>query len=176
MEQEAEKPIVLLVDDEEEFLLATARVLGRRGLTVLTAGDGAQALQLLEQQRVDVMVLDIKMPVLSGEEVFARVQRDHPQLMVILLTGHGSISQAFTMSKQGAFDYLAKPCDCDELADKIHQAFRHPVFCRDLICRLRRASGGQRQLLKKFSLDSFKTFDASRRTGAPLLFLLRYRC
>jgi len=113
---------VLLVDDEEEFLDATAKVLERRGFVVTCATRGEQALAIARSCRVDVLVLDVKMPGIDGEETYRRLHREHPGLPVLMLTGHGSVPQAFQMSKDGVFDYLAKPCEPDELARRIRQA------------------------------------------------------
>jgi len=122
MNSPRESPRLLLVDDEEEFLAATTRALARRGIDVRIARNGDEALHLLAAFPADVVVLDIKMPKMSGEEAFVHIRRDHPALPIILLTGHGSIPQAFSMSKGGAFDYLAKPCDIDVLARKVREA------------------------------------------------------
>ncbi len=113
---------VLLVDDEEELLDATARALARRGFTVQTACDGAEALTLIGARDYDVVVLDIKMPGIDGVEVFHRVRQARPGLPVVMLTGHGTIQQAFTTSREGVFDYLAKPCDVEQLAETLRRA------------------------------------------------------
>jgi DNA-binding response OmpR family regulator len=112
---------VLLVDDEEEFLESSAKALGRRGFDVFKAPDGASALEKVGKEQFDAMILDLKMPGIDGEEVFRRVQRDHPELPVIMLTGHGSVPHAFTTAKKGIADYIAKPCDMDELALRIRK-------------------------------------------------------
>lgn len=122
MNNPSNKVRVLLVDDEEEFLSSAARVLERRGLEVQTAGDGARALQMIEQRGFDVAVLDVKMPGIDGIQLFRRLQKEQPGLPVIILTGHGSIPQAFETSKEGVFDYLAKPFSMDHLALKIKEA------------------------------------------------------
>lgn len=111
-----EPAVVLLVDDEEEFVHATSRLLARRGFAMRTAGSGEDALALLARERVDAVVLDLKMPGMGGEATFARLRRDHPGLPVIILTGHGSLPQAFQMSREGVWDFLAKPCDPERLA------------------------------------------------------------
>jgi DNA-binding NtrC family response regulator len=125
MESEQKKLTVLLVDDEEEFLDGTARLLERRGVAVRTASRGKQALeQLATDPTVDVVVLDEKMPGLSGEQVFERLRRRFSLLPVIVLTGHGSIPQAFRMSKAGVVEYLVKPTDVELLEKRIRAAAR----------------------------------------------------
>jgi len=122
MDDERSRPKVLLVDDEVEFLEATSRVLRRRELEVLTAASGEQALAVLASETVDVVVLDVKMPGMDGDEVFRRVRDEHPGLPVIMLTGHGTVPQAFQMSKDGVHDYLAKPFPPELLAAKVCEA------------------------------------------------------
>jgi CheY-like chemotaxis protein len=110
---------VLMIDDEAEFLESTARALGRRGFEVLTASSGEVGLRTLAELPVHIVVLDLKMPGMDGEEVLRRLRVDHPRLPVIMLTGHGSISHAFRMASRGVVEYLAKPIDVDQLADLI---------------------------------------------------------
>ncbi|MDX9857908.1 MAG: response regulator [candidate division Zixibacteria bacterium] len=109
---------MLLVDDEEEFLLATSQALGRRGFEVTAAPNGVTALDKVAAESFDVVVLDVKMPDISGLEVFNHIRASLPHIPVILLTGHPSIDDAFSTSKQGIADYLSKPVDLDELARK----------------------------------------------------------
>lgn len=113
---------MLLVDDEEEFLLATSQALGRRGFEVTAAPNGVTALDKVAAEPFDVVVLDVKMPDISGLEVFNQIRARLPHIPVILLTGHPSIDDAFTTSKQGIADYLSKPVDLDELARKARHA------------------------------------------------------
>lgn len=113
---------LLLVDDEEEFLDATTRALRRRGFSVSPAKNGQYALTLLGRQVFDVVVLDVKMPGMDGVDVFRQIKRNLPRLPVILLTGHGSVQQAFETSREGVFDYLAKPCGVEELAETARKA------------------------------------------------------
>jgi len=122
MPDSADKIDLLLVDDEVEFLDATARALGRRGFVVRTAENGRRALELLLDQAFDAIVLDVKMPGPDGVEVFHRVKSRHPELPVIMLTGHGTVQQAFETSREGVYEYLSKPCDMDKLAAVVHRA------------------------------------------------------
>lgn len=115
---------LLLVDDEIEFLAAMARTLDRRGIEVYTASGGAEALGRLRQQPVDVLVLDVKMPGMDGESLYDLVRREHPGLPVIMLTAHGTMHQAFRMSRDGVVAYLCKPCDVDDLVARVRAAAR----------------------------------------------------
>ena len=113
---------LLLVDDETEFRDSTARALRRRDFEVTTAQDGETALAVLSAEGFDVVVLDVKMPGLDGLEVIGQLKNDRAEIQVILLTGHGSSEDAARGIEAGAFDYLIKPVDIDELIDIIHKA------------------------------------------------------
>lgn len=112
---------LLLVDDEEEFLVATSQALGRRGFEVMAAPNGVTALDLVKKKTFDVIVLDVKMPDISGPDVFDQIRNSLPEIPVILLTGHPSVADAFTTSKRGIAAYISKPVDMDELANRARQ-------------------------------------------------------
>lgn len=126
MEKTDTKIRLLIVDDEEEFLLSSSQALRRRGFEVDVAPNGITALEKVEKNEYDVVMLDVKMPDIDGIEVFRQVHRIYPDLPIVLLTGHSSIGDAFQTSKEGIADYLAKPVDMDELARRIKRAtIRH---------------------------------------------------
>jgi len=113
---------VLVVDDEEEFLLTLAQRLRLRGIEAQTALDGEEGLRLLEMDPPDVVVLDVLMPGLGGLEVLQRMKLKEPRVPVILLTGKGTSKEGIEGMHLGAFDYLMKPVDVDELIQKIKEA------------------------------------------------------
>jgi len=116
---------VLLVDDEEAFVEALARRLGKRGYRVTTATSGPRALEVLDQggaTRTDVVILDVKMPGMDGLEALAAIKERHPLVEVIMLTGHATVESAIEGMKRGAFDYLMKPCEMETLTAKLSQA------------------------------------------------------
>jgi len=129
--QEKRSIRVLLVDDEVEFLESAARALSRRGFTVTTAADGRCALTILQSRDCDVAVLDVKMPGIDGEQVFYEILRRWPSLPVVMLTGHGTIKQAFETSRAGLFDYLTKPCEIEELAGVLRSAVNRQAQLAD---------------------------------------------
>lgn len=113
---------VLLVDDEEEFVSTLAQRLQIRGYNPETANDGEAALNMIANIPYDVMVLDLMLPGLSGLEVLREVKRQAPDLPVIMLTGQGSTREGMEGMHSGAFDFLMKPIDLDELMLKINEA------------------------------------------------------
>jgi DNA-binding NtrC family response regulator len=121
--QTREEPIkLLLVDDEEGFVNVLANRLARRNIDVSKAYSGSEAIQALRHQDFDVAVLDLKMEDIDGIEVLKIFKNMVPRMAVIMLTGHGSERAARHGMEQGAFDYLMKPCELDELLAKIQQA------------------------------------------------------
>lgn len=115
---------VLMVDDEEQFRATTQKILNRRGFETLLAGSGEEAIDKLDQNP-DVVILDIKMPGIDGHQALREIKKRFADLPVIMLTGHGDLSSAKEALTEGAFDYLAKPCDIDLLSDKIEDAYHH---------------------------------------------------
>ncbi|MBU1002552.1 MAG: response regulator [Proteobacteria bacterium] len=114
---------VLLIDDEQPFVETLAKRLDKRGITILKAFTGQDGLDVLvENPGVEVVILDVKMPGLDGIETLRRIKASHPLVEVIMLTGHGTVETAIDGMKEGAFDYLLKPCEMDDLMQKISEA------------------------------------------------------
>ncbi len=113
---------VLIVDDEARFLKTTQVLLEKEGYKVYTAEDGYQGLSAIQDKRVDVVILDVKMPGIDGVDVLRRIKADHPLVEVLMLTGHATMETAIDGLKLGAFDYLTKPCDLSVLKEKINAA------------------------------------------------------
>ncbi len=117
------KPFVILVDDEVDFIDTMSKRLQKRDYKVLTATDGQQALEMVDSNRnLEVMILDVKMPGMDGIEVLEEMKKRYPLIEVIMLTGHATIESAIDGMKIGAFDYLMKPCDIEQLSQKIQEA------------------------------------------------------
>nr|WP_211922587.1 response regulator [Solidesulfovibrio aerotolerans] len=115
---------VLLVDDEESYVETLRKRLMRRGLVVSMANSGEQALESLAENPVDVVLLDVKMPGMDGMETLTRIKAAHPRVEVIMLTGHANVDVAIRGMEQGAFDYLMKPAEMDDLYYKIQDAHK----------------------------------------------------
>ncbi len=110
---------VLLVDDREEFVTTLAERLMLHGMEVETANNGEDALGILKEKAIDVAVLDVIMPGMGGLEILERIKNTHPDIQVILLTGHGSTKEGIEGMHLGAFDFLMKPVDIEELIAKM---------------------------------------------------------
>jgi len=113
---------VLLVDDEKDFVEMLSLRLLESGEKVSAAYSGKECLDRLENTSIDVVVLDIKMPGMDGIETLREIKKRFPLVEVILLTGHGSTETAVEGMKLGAFDYLMKPADFDDLTAKLEGA------------------------------------------------------
>jgi DNA-binding NtrC family response regulator len=115
--------VVLLVDDEVPFVETMTKRLTKRELSVLTALSGSEALdKLAAEKRIDVVILDVKMPGMDGIQTLQEIKRLYPLVEVVMLTGHGTIDTAIEGMKQGAFDYLLKPTNIDVLMTKVREA------------------------------------------------------
>lgn len=123
MDKDIEAITVLLVDDEQDFLAYLKQRLEKRGLIAFGTHDGLDALKLLDQHHIDVVVLDVKMPGINGLEVLRKTKQRHPLVEVIMLSGHASVNSAIDGLKLGAFDYVTKPCNMSHLMEKINAAY-----------------------------------------------------
>ncbi len=114
---------ILLVDDEAAFVDAMVKRLSKRDFELLTANSGQEALDALKRDDdVDVVILDVKMPGMDGIETLKKIKSKHPLVEVIMLTAHATVESAIEGMKLGAFDYLMKPAEIDELVDKVKKA------------------------------------------------------
>ncbi len=115
---------VLLVDDEEDYVRTMAARMEMRDVDSRVALSGEQALRMVEDEAPDVMVLDLRMPGIDGMAVLERVKQEHPNVQVVILTGHGSATEETQARRLGAFEYLQKPADTHHLLHTIRAAWR----------------------------------------------------
>ena len=115
---------ILVVDDELNMRLVLKTLLNKEGYEVATASDGLEALKVLRSGDVNVVVTDLKMPRLDGMGLLDRVIREYPSTPVIIITAHGTVATAVDALKKGAFDYITKPFEQDELKRVIHKAIK----------------------------------------------------
>ena len=117
-----EKIKVLVVDDEKVVRDGCHRVLTGKGYEVLSAENGMQALDLLDAKEIDMILLDLKMPVMSGEEMLGITTEKYPDIPVIIITGHGTVDTAVECMKNGAYDFITKPFQIDQFLLTITRA------------------------------------------------------
>ena len=113
---------VLVIDDEPDFLETIVKRLKKRNLEVIGVGGGKDALREIEDHVFDVSILDMRMPDMDGIETLKELKKKSPLTEVIMLTGHGSIESGMQGMQLGAFDYVIKPANFEELFEKINQA------------------------------------------------------
>jgi len=113
---------VLIVDDEEELAATIAERLEIRGIRTQTASDGDSALSLIKIKSPDVVVLDLMMPGMGGLEILKQINLLNLNIPVILLTGYGSKERSIEGMNLGAFDYVMKPCNLDDMIIKVQEA------------------------------------------------------
>ncbi len=129
---------VLLVDDEPTFVDVIEKRLKKREVDLISAFGGQEALDLIEKTPdVEVVILDVKMPRMDGIETLSELKSRHPLVEVIMLTAHATVESAIEGMKLGAFDYLMKPCELEELIDKVKQAANQKRAHEDKILEAR---------------------------------------
>ncbi len=115
--------VILIVDDERSFGEVVAQRLQQRGFTAMVVANGPDALKRLEETNtIEVVLLDLKMPVMDGIATLQLIKKKYPLAEVVMLTGDATIDSAIEAMKSGAFDYLVKPFDIDQVIDKINAA------------------------------------------------------
>lgn len=119
---------VLIVDDEKDFLDVMKERLSNRGMEVSTETSAEKALERIESELFDALILDLKMPGIDGLEALKRAKKLRPELQVILLTGHASVEKGVEAIKLGAMDFIEKPADLEALSDKIKRARQNKML------------------------------------------------
>jgi len=117
------KTRVLIVDDEQEFVQALAERLTIRDYDVETSLSGKDAVDKITHYNFDVVILDVRMPGMDGVDVLGEIKRIKPLTEVIMLTGNATVETAIEGMKLGAYDYLMKPCETEDLIEKINKAY-----------------------------------------------------
>jgi DNA-binding NtrC family response regulator len=132
---------VLLVDDEPDFLYPLVKRLAKRNLVIESAGSGLEALDIIQKKQIDVVVLDVKMPGMDGLETLRKIKAHNGLIEVIMLSGHASLDAAIEGMEIGAFDYLMKPVDFDELFFKLQDAYKKKVIQESKIASIKAIKG-----------------------------------
>jgi DNA-binding NtrC family response regulator len=118
----SEKPRVLFVDDEQGLVTAVVRRLNLRGIAASGATSSLDALRKVEEEVFDVAVLDVRMPDIGGLDMLGRFRDQYPDMAVVLMSGHGSVENVEEGARLGAFDYLQKPVEIEDLVAVILKA------------------------------------------------------
>jgi len=123
----AERIKILIVDDEVRFLQTLSQRLSMRDFDVTPFSNGRDAVEAARQQPFDIALLDLKMPGMTGEDVLAAIKSEHPDMEVVILTGHGSVDSAVDCTRSGSYRYLQKPCETETLMGVLREAYQHRV-------------------------------------------------
>ena len=119
-------PFIMLVDDEFAFVETMTKRLNVRNIETITAFSGEEGLEKLkEHQNLDVIVLDVKMPGMDGIAALKEIKKMSPLIEVIMLTGYATMESAIDGMKLGAYDFLTKPCDIEEIVSKVEEATKN---------------------------------------------------
>ncbi len=133
---------VMVVDDESAMRATLDEILSGEGFEVITAAGGEAALATLRQEPIDLMLLDLRMPGMDGLTVIEQGQRISPDTIVVMLTAHGTLDSAISAMRQGAFDYLLKPCAPAEIVAAVRRGLAHRAQRarqRDLVTLMQQA-------------------------------------
>lgn len=117
-----EKLQILIVDDEQQMQVAMEAVIARMGHAVLKCANGQEALETLERAKVDLVISDMRMPVMTGGELLAKLHENYPKIPVVMITAYGTIAQAVDAMKHGAFDFITKPFSAEDLESVVSRA------------------------------------------------------
>jgi len=134
---EKDKINLLIVDDETRFLVSMTKRLENRGFHVIAVDRGEKALEAARKAPIDIALVDLKMPGISGEETLEALKKEHEWMEVIILTGHGSIDSAVKCTQNGAYSYLQKPCEFEQLLEELVNAYRKRMMNKMDLDRVR---------------------------------------
>ena len=113
---------ILIAEDEKGIRDGLRLFLKREGHSIFTAADGKEALEIIEKNDIDLVISDLKMPRVDGEELLAFIKKEYPGIKVIILTGHGSVENAVECMRNGAYDFLTKPFNIEKLGLIVNRA------------------------------------------------------
>ena len=140
-------PTILIIDDEESQLLSLKSFLTRRNYKILTASNGKDGFDVVRNNTVDIVLTDFRMPEWDGYEVLKQIKKLNPEIDVVIMTAFGSVEDAVNIMKAGAYDYITKPIDLDELENLLGRITEK----RTLIYENKQL---KEQLIEKFKVDT----------------------
>ena len=121
---------LLIVDDEKDFLNSITKSLEVRNFNVIAVTRGEKAIEAAKKNALDIALVDLKMPGMDGEETLKALKKEHKWMEIVILTGHGTIDSAVECTKGGAYSFLQKPCELDELLDTLRSAYKKMLMNR----------------------------------------------
>ena len=124
-------PTILIVEDDAESRLAMQRVLEGVGYKIMEADNGQQALDMIQQEAVDILVTDLRLPIMDGVELLKRAKAFDQEIEVILITGHGTVEVAVEAIKEGAYDFITKPVKKSQLLHAVEKASERQYLSRE---------------------------------------------
>ena len=124
---------ILIVDDDDQLRQSFDRLLVDAGYDTLTAASGEAALAVLDTARPDLIIADVRLPGMSGLEMFTQIRKQHPKLPVIIMTAFGTTNSAIEATKLGAYDYVLKPFEIPDMLDLIGKALEAGRFMRSKV-------------------------------------------
>lgn len=130
MVMQGDKINLLVVDDEEQFLNSILRSLELRDFNVIAVNRGEKAIEAARRQPIDIALVDLKMPGMDGQQTLEALKKEHQWMEIVILTGHGTIASAASCSRSGAYSYLQKPCELEQLLEVLINAFKSVVMNR----------------------------------------------
>ena len=119
---------LLFVDDERQFLESMTKRLEVRDFNVIAVDSGVKALEAAREHHVDIVLLDLKMPGMNGEDTLRALKAEHDWMEIVILTGHGSVDSAVECTQSGAYSYLQKPCDLDKMLEVLTEAYKKRIM------------------------------------------------
>lgn len=125
------KARVLIVDDEKEFLEVMKERMNARGMEVFTSTSAGEALEKIDKELFDAIIMDFHMPGMDGIEALKAIKAKKPELQIILLTGRATVKTGVEAMKEGALDFIEKPADLEELTQKIKEAQANKMIVVD---------------------------------------------
>ncbi len=156
---------LLFADDEEKFLEAMTKRLEARDFNVIAVTRGDEAIEAARKNPVDIVLLDLRMPGMNGEETLKALKQEHKWMEIVILTGHGNIDSAIECTRMGAHSYLQKPCDLDQLMEVLKEAYKKRVMNKtnidegkmDKMLQIARSSSPTDILRRLREIDAWKT-------------------
>ncbi len=131
-ERHLHNPRILIIDDEPRIRDACLLVLSDKGFDVAAAPDGEQGLQMIKETHYDIVLVDLMMPTISGFDVLSEVRNNHPDTVVIVITGYATLEHSIEAMKKGAFDFIPKPFTPDQLRAVVDKSLRYTSALQDI--------------------------------------------